>query len=81
MAKRSEQVVQQFVVESAVEALDESVLLRLARLDVMPIDTRHLAPRQDRHAGELRAVVGNACLRLAADRYDCVKFSRDARAK
>ena len=39
MAERSEQcLVQKLIAQSAVEALDEGVLLRLARCDVMPID-------------------------------------------
>src|SRR3546814_13221432 len=52
-----------FVPQPTVEALDEAVLLRFARRDVMPFDPLLLAPAQDRHAGQLGAVVGDAQLR------------------
>jgi hypothetical protein len=39
MSKRSEKrLVEQFIAQTPVEALDESILLRLARRDVMPFD-------------------------------------------
>lgn len=44
------------VAQLAVEAVDERVLLRLAGLDVVPVDARYFALGQDRHAGELRAI-------------------------
>ena len=37
-------LVQPFVAQTAVEALDESVLLRFARIDVVPFDTVLVGP-------------------------------------
>src|SRR3546814_2071702 len=64
LSQRGKQrLVEQFVPQPTVEALDEAVLLRFARRDVMPFDPLLLAPAQDRHAGQLGAVVGEAQLR------------------
>ena len=49
-------LVQAFIAQAAVEALDECILDRLAGLDVVPgkpVDR----PAQDRNAGQLSAVV------------------------
>ncbi len=54
---REHRFVQQFVPEPGVEALDAGVLLRLSRRDVVPFDLLFLRPAQDRHAGELGAIV------------------------
>src|SRR5215469_14968706 len=60
MGERAEQrLVQQLVAQTAVEALDERILLRFARCDVVPFDAAVLRPAQDRRAGQLGAVVGN----------------------
>lgn len=40
-----------------IEALDEPVLIGLARRDVVPLDVAFLTPAQDRHAGQLGAVI------------------------
>jgi len=70
LGERSEEgLVEQLVAQSSVEALDEGILLRLARRDVMPFDLRLLRPAQDRHAGQLGAVVGNDHRRTVA-RYN-----------
>ena len=56
-------LVQQFVAQAAVERLDEGVLLRLARVDVMPGHPVLVGPLQDGAAGELGgegAGTGNA---------------------
>lgn len=44
-------LIEQLVTEPTVERLDESVLDRLARLDVMPADTSLVLPLEDRAAG------------------------------
>jgi len=44
-------LVQAFVAQAAVEALNEGVLLRLAGGDVMPLDAIILRPFQDSFAG------------------------------
>jgi hypothetical protein len=52
----AEQVlVKAFIAEAAVEALDEAILHRLARSDIVPFDGVILLPLQDRSGGELRA--------------------------
>ena len=47
-------LVEAFVPKPPVEALDEGVLHRLARLDVVPLDAVILRPFQDGVRGELR---------------------------
>jgi len=49
--------VETFVSKLVVEAFDKAALLGLSRRDVMPIDTRFLNPFEDRHTGELSAIV------------------------
>ena len=49
-------LVEQLVPHSAVEALHEAVLHRLARRDVVPLDPALLLPLQDRVRGELGPV-------------------------
>jgi hypothetical protein len=58
-AQVNKSLIQQLVTQFAVEALDEGVLRRLAWRDVMPSDLGLLSPSQDRHAGQLRAVVAD----------------------
>ena len=53
----AEQVlVEAFVAQSAVEALDEAILHRFARRDVVPFDAALLLPSQDGVRRELGAV-------------------------
>ena len=42
------------------EALGKTVLLRLARLDVVTVDIAVFLPLEGRHAGEFGAVIGTA---------------------
>lgn len=49
-------LIQAFVAQATIEGLDEAVLLRLARIDVMPFDAVFVGPFQDGLAGELGAV-------------------------
>jgi hypothetical protein len=81
MGERAEQrLVQQLVAQTAVEALDERVLLRFARCDVVPFDTAVLRPAQDRRAGQLGAVVGNTGGRLTAFRNNRIELAPDPQA-
>ena len=48
--------VQAFIPQAAVEGLDVAILLRLARIDVMPLDLVVVRPLQDGLAGELGAI-------------------------
>ena len=56
-ARREDRLVQAFVPKPAVKALDESILLRLARRDVMPGDPTVLVLFEGRRRGQLGAVV------------------------
>ena len=49
-------LVQAFVAQAAVEAFDVAILLRLARVDVVPFDAVRVGPFQDGLAGELGSV-------------------------
>lgn len=53
---RKQRLVEALVAQTPVEALDEVVLHRLARLDVMPLDAALLRPAQDDRRGQLGAV-------------------------
>ena len=77
MGERGEQrLVQAFVAQLAVEALDERILGRLARSRVMSFHTLLLRPAQDRHAGQLGALVADDHERLAAPAGDGGQFAR-----
>ena len=59
--ERGEQrLVQELVAQAAIETLDEGVLNRLARIDVVPIDMGLGRPGHDGVAGQFRAVVADA---------------------
>ena len=77
MAERHEQrLVEAFVAQTTVEALDVAVLLRLARRDVVPLDRSLLRPSQDRQAGQLGAVVADHRMRLPPDAHQAGQFPR-----
>lgn len=63
------------------EALDERVLGRLARCDVVPFDIGLLAPPQDRHGGQLSAVVGDDRVRPAAPADDGIHLAHDTKSQ
>ena len=64
---REQRLVQQFVTQAAVEALDEGVLGRLARRDVVPVDPAVVGEGQDRVQGELGPVAADYGLGLSAN--------------
>lgn len=78
---REQCLVQQLVPEAPVEALDEAVLHRLARRDVVPFDAGALAPRQDRHRGQLRVVVADHHGRAPPPGDHGVKLPGDAMSR
>ncbi len=59
-------LVQKLVTHPAVEALELAVLHRLSRRDVMALDAMILRLGEDGVLRELRAVIGNDHVRLAA---------------
>ena len=66
LGQRSEQrLVQEFVPQAPIEALDEGILHGFARCDVVPFDAAVISPGQDSVAGEFAAIVANHHLRLA----------------
>ena len=54
--------VQAFITQAAIEAFDERVLLRLSRIDVMPLHFVVVRPFQDGTTGELGSVVADDLL-------------------
>ena len=66
-----------FIPQLAVSAFDESVLLGLAQRDIVPINTIFLNPFEDRHAGELGAVIRDNRLWHAAFGDHAVQFTRN----
>ncbi len=78
--RREQRLVETFIAEAAVEALDEAVLHGLARRDVVPIDAGVLTPLQDRHRCELGAVVRDNGDRLSAMSDNGIKLASDALA-
>src|SRR5438309_9048303 len=75
----AEQVlVEAFVAEATIEALDEAILHRLARSDVVPFNGVILLPLQDRSGGQLRAVVADDHQRPSALAREPLKLAGDA---
>lgn len=76
-----DRLVQELVPQPRVEALDEPVLVGLARCDVVPLDIAFLRPAQDRHAGQFGAVVADDSVRPRHALEDrCIQLSADPRA-
>lgn len=71
-------LIEALVTELAVEALDEAVLLGLARRDVMPGDAGLVLLFQNSPAGQLCAIVRHDGLGLAVEPDTAVKLSDDA---
>ena len=82
LRKRDEDVlVQAFVAQPAVEALDEDVLHRLARRDVVPLDPGILGEAQDGPADQLCAVVRDDHAGLPATGDDLAQFAHNPHAR
>ena len=79
--RREHRLVQALVAQPAYETLRAGVLLRLVRRDVVPGHAAHLGPLQDRHAGQLRAVVGDTALGAAAPSNHRIQFARNPRTR
>ena len=81
MARAGEQVlVEAFVSQTTVEALDEAVLHRFAGRDVVLFDLSVLLPREDRIRRQFCAVVGDHHAGIATQLGDPVEFSGHAMA-
>lgn len=78
MGERGEQrLVQTLVAQAAEEGFCKSILLRLARRDVVPLNPHFLRPAQDRAAGQFGAVGGHDRGRSPTDGDDRIKFAHD----
>jgi len=71
-----QRLIQEFVAQPAVERLDEGVLDRFSRRDVVSPDPGLVGPAQDRVAGELGAVGADDHPRLAARRDQPIELGR-----
>ena len=69
--------VQAFVAPTAVEQLDVAVPLRLARVDVLPLDAVVVGTIQDRLAGELSDIVRDDAIGFAVNTDQGTQFPRD----
>jgi hypothetical protein len=67
--------------EAGVKALDEGVLLGLARGDVAPLDAGSVCPVEDGSRGELGAVVADHHRGSPPDGDERVEFPRDGGAR
>src|SRR5579871_6079723 len=82
MTERDEQgLVQELIAQSSVEALDESVLCRLAGRNVVPFDPALLRPAQHRQTGQLGAVVGDDHGRTATHGDDRLELAHDPQSR
>jgi hypothetical protein len=82
MGERGEQrLIEQLVAKAPIETLDEGVLLRLARGDVMPFDPGLLGPAQNGDAGQFRSIVGDAHGRPASHSDEGVELAHDPQAR
>ena len=70
-------LVEALVTQAAVEALDEAILHRLARGNVVPFDTVVLLPAQDRVRGQLGAVVAHNHARIATQFGNAIELTHD----
>ena len=68
--------VEAFVAQAAVEALDKAILLRLAGINVVPLDTIFGCPFQDGLAGKLGPIVTDDASRFSIDPDQGVEFPR-----
>jgi hypothetical protein len=81
LRERGEQrLVEEFVAEPGVEALDECILGRFAGRDVVPVDLLLLAKAQHGHSGQLGAVIGHAHCWPTAPGDDDFQFAYDPQA-
>lgn len=79
--RREQGLVEALVAEAAVEAFDEAVLHRLSGGDVVSFDLGLLAPFEDGHAGQLRAVVRDNRIRLSPSGDEAVQLAGNSTAE
>ena len=74
-------LVQEFVAQAAIEALDESILLGLARVDVMPGHPVLVGPLQNGPTGKLGAVVTDNASGLSVEPHQRIQLAGYAGAR
>ena len=72
--RREQGLVQAFVPEAAVEALNKTVWHRLGGGNVMPSNFRLLVPFESGRTGQFSAIIRHNCLWFAASGDDSVKL-------
>jgi len=70
-------LVEAVIAEGAIEALDEGVLHRFARLDMMESNAGALSPEVEGFAGELRAIVHGDDLRKTTRESQALENGND----
>lgn len=73
-------LVEEFIAQPSVEALDERILGRLAGRDVMPVDAGAVLPVEHGARCQFRSIVADNGLRLTVEPDELVELPRDARA-
>jgi len=74
-------LVEAFIAQAAVEALEVTVLLRLARVVAMPLDLVVVRALQDRLAGEFGAIVTDEASSFSIDAKPRVQVPCDPRLR
>ena len=69
--------IEAFVAELAIEALDEAVLLRLSRRDVVPGDAGFILPFEDGATGQFAAIVRDNGFGPAIEPDAPIEFPQD----
>src|SRR6185436_14608081 len=69
--------IQELVAQRPIERFNERVLLRLAGIDIVPLDLVLAGPLQDRPTGELGSVVADDASRFAVKPHQRVQLAYD----
>ncbi len=71
-------LVEKLVSKTSVEALNDGILVRLARFDEMQLDAGVSAPLEQFSAGEFRAIIGFDGRRQRSRKRDAIEDPRNA---
>ena len=75
MQRREQGLIELLISQLAIETLNVAILHGLAWSDIVPLDLGLISPAQDRIAGQLRAIVTDHHLGLAALHHQPGQFS------
>ena len=79
--RKEQRLVEQLVAHATIKTLDEPVLRRLARRDVMPLDADIAGPGEHRVRGELGAVIADDHLRRSAPGDQIIQLAHHPSAR